>query len=50
MPGLVPGVHASERSDRLPKVRLQVGRIDERHGVDGRDKPGHDGMGCVHTR
>jgi hypothetical protein len=27
MPGLVPGIHA----------------FAEQHGVDGRDKPGHDG-------
>ena len=31
MPGLVPGIHV----------------LAAKRGVDGRDKPGHDGGGCV---
>jgi hypothetical protein len=45
MPGLVPGIHAvvrlamKERS--VPSGFLQ--NMQQRHRVDGRDKPGHDG-------
>ncbi len=45
MPGLVPGIHA----ERLRQLHEGVSRrascfLTQRLGVDGRDKPGHDGF------
>ncbi|MFG1291557.1 hypothetical protein [Xanthobacter versatilis] len=36
MAGLVPAIHAS-------RLGAAFGALRERHGVDARDKPGHDG-------
>ncbi|MBI1868431.1 MAG: hypothetical protein HYS06_09105 [Methylocystis sp.] len=47
MPGLVPGIHAEKRRQGLKKLEAPFMYPHEnsldRPGVDGRDKPGHDG-------
>jgi hypothetical protein len=47
MPGLVPGIHAVQSNVGSPFVIVSVPHKLEaasaRVGVDGRDKPGHDG-------
>jgi hypothetical protein len=37
MPGLVPGIHV-------------LALLRKRQGVDGRDKPGHDGWASIYSR
>ena len=51
MAGLVPAIHAVPQSVSLAMKHLHVSamlrRVRKRHGVDARDKPGHDGGGAV---
>ncbi|MCW2283139.1 hypothetical protein M2323_000714 [Rhodoblastus acidophilus] len=51
MPGLVPGIHAEtlHRRSRTGRRPRQLDSLVALHaGVDGRDKPGHDGMMLVY--
>jgi hypothetical protein len=43
MAGLVPAIHALPLGRASSGLRLENKRIACDHGVDGRDKPGHDG-------
>ena len=44
MAGLAPAIYAGTREDSW-NVRASVSELVARHGVDARDKRGHDGRG-----
>jgi hypothetical protein len=53
MPGLVPGIHAVTlrvgfRTQTIASASASAlfGNVGSHCGVDGRDKPGHDGIGA----